>query len=86
MGVKNDSLSSGNGDSGRFKKMFQDLQIAAKYSQEETKSKYVVQFGVTPFVKVELITDVQKTQYSFKFDGTMTSQVRKQYDGYACFF
>ena len=53
--------------------MFPDLQIAAKYSQEETKSKYVVQFGLTPFVKDELITDAQKTQYSFKFDETMTS-------------
>ena len=33
------SSSSANGDSERFKKMFLDLQIAAKYSQEETKSK-----------------------------------------------
>ena len=38
--------------------MVQDLKIAAKYSQEETKFKYVVQFGFTPFVKNELITDV----------------------------
>ena len=85
---KNDSFSSENGDSDWFKKMPQDLQlqIAAKYSQEETKSKYVVQFGLTPFVKDELITDAQKTQYSFKFDETMTSQVRKQYDGYTCLF
>ena len=85
---KNDSFSSENGDGDWFKKMPQDLQlqIAAKYSQEETKSKYVVQFGLTPFVKDELITDAQKTQYSFKFDETMTSQVRKQYDGYTCLF
>ena len=55
---KNDSFSSANGDSDRFKKMVQDLKIAAKYSQEETKFKYVVQFGFTPFVKNELITDV----------------------------
>ena len=58
MGDKNDSFSSANGDSDRFKKMVQDLKIAAKYSQEETKFKYVVQFGFTPFVKNELITDV----------------------------
>ena len=57
---KNYSFSSANGDSDRFKKMFPDLQIVAKYSQEETKSKYVVQFGLAPFVKDELITDVQK--------------------------
>ena len=57
---KNHSFSSANGDSDRLKKMFPDSQIAAKYSQEETKSKYVVQFGLAPFVKDELITGVQK--------------------------
>ena len=77
---KNHSFSSGNGDSDRFKKMFLDSQIAAKYSQEETKSKYVVQFCIAPFVKDKLITYVQKTPYSFKFDETMTSQVKKQCD------
>ena len=57
--------------------MFSDSQIAAKYSQEETKSKYVVQFGLALFVKDELITDIQKTSYSFKFDETTNSQVKK---------
>ena len=74
---KNHSFSSANGDSDRFKKMSPDLQISAKYSQEETKSKYVVQFGLAPFVKDELSTDVQKTPYSFKFDETTNSQVKK---------
>ena len=83
---KNYSFSSANGDSDRFKKMFPDLRIAAKYSQEETESKYVVQFGLAPFVKDELITDAQKTPYSFKFDETTNSQVKKQYDGYVSFF
>ena len=65
---RNHLFFSANGDSYRFKKMFRDLQIAAKYSQGETKPKYVVQFGLAPFVKDELITDVQKTPYSCKFD------------------
>ena len=75
---KNHLFSSANGDSGRLKKMFPDLQIAAKYSQEETKSKYVVQFGLAPFVKDEPITDVHKTLSSFKLDETKPSQVKKQ--------
>ena len=54
--------------------MLPDLQIAAKYSQEETKSKYVVQFGLAPFAKDELSSDVQKTPYS------------KQYEWYLSFF
>ena len=76
---KNHSSSSVNGDSNRFKKIFPDSQIAAKYSQEETKPRYVVQFGLAPFVKDELITDVEKTPYSFKLDETTNSQVKKQY-------
>ena len=76
---KNHSFSSVNGDSNRFKKIFSDLQIATKYSQEETKSRYVVQFGLAPFVKDELIADVEKTPYSFKLDETTNFQVKKQY-------
>ena len=83
---RNHLFFSANGDSYRFKKMFRDLQIAAKYSQGETKPKYVVQFGLAPFVKDELITDVQKTPYSCKFDKTTNSQLKKQYDGYVSFF
>ena len=58
---KNHSFSSANGNSDVFKNTILDSQVAAKYFQEETKSKYVVQFGLAPFVKDELITDVQKT-------------------------
>ena len=57
---KNYLFSLSKDDSDRFKKIFPESQIAAKYSQEETKSKYVVQFGLAPFVKDELITGVQK--------------------------
>ena len=65
--------------------MFPDSQIAAKYSQK-TKFKYVAQFGLAPFVKDELIADVQKSPYSFKSDETTNFQVKKQYEGYASFF
>ena len=83
---KNHSFSSANGDSDRFKKISPDQQIAAKYSPEETKSECVVQFGLAPFAKDELITDVQKTPSSVKFDETTNFQVKKQYDGYVTFF
>ena len=83
---KNYLFSSANGDSDRFKEMFLDLQIVAKYLQEGTKAKYVVQFGLAPFVKDELITDVQKTSCSFNINKTTDSQVRKEYEGYVKFF
>ena len=82
---KNYSFSSARSDGERFKRMFPDSQIAANYSQEETKSKYVTQFGLAPFIKEELINDVKKTPYSFKFDESTTLQVKKQYDGYVSF-
>ena len=66
--------------------MFPDSQIAAKYSHGETKSKYVAQFGHAPFATDELITNVQKSPCSFKFDETTNYQVKKQYDGYVSFF
>ena len=83
---KNYSFSSANGDSDRFKEMFLDSQIVAKYLQEGTKAKYVVQFGLPPFVKDELITDVQKTPCSFNINKPTDSQVRKKYEGYVKFF
>ena len=51
---KNHSFSSANSDSDRFKKMFPDSQIAAKNSQEETKSKYVLSFNLVslPLLKM----------------------------------
>ena len=57
-----------------------------------SKTCSIVQCGLAPFVKDELIvkdqliTDVQKTPYSFKFDETTNSPVKKQYDGYVSFF
>ena len=33
--------------------MFPDSQIAAKYSQEDTKSKYVAQFGLAVLLKMK---------------------------------
>ena len=50
------------------------------------KSRYAVQFGLTPFVKDELITDVQKNPYFFKFYETTNCQVKKHTDGYVSFF
>ena len=54
----NHSFLSSNGDSERFKRMFTDWNIAKSYSQAETKTKYIVQYGVYPYVKEELVTDI----------------------------
>ena len=78
----NISFASASGDTKRFQEMFPDSEIAKKYCQGETKTKYTIQFGIAPHVKSKLLEDFAGSPFSFKFDETTTSQVKKQYDGY----
>ena len=48
----------------------------------ETKTKYFVEFGIAPHIKQLLLTDLDGSPFTFKFDETTTSQVKKQYDAY----
>ena len=66
--------------------MFSDSKIAQSYKQGEAKIKYVIQFGIAPFVKEQMIRDFRLQPSSFKFDKTTTSQMKKQYDGYVQFW
>ena len=81
----NHSFASSNGDSERFQIMFPDSNIAKSYSQAETKTKYIIQYGIYPYVKDELIKDVNGCPITFRFDETTTSQIKKQY-GYLSYF
>jgi len=82
---RNQSFRSANGDSKRFQKMFHDSTIAQKYSQEETKTKYITQFGIAPCLTERLKKDIQQKPFCFKFDETTTSQIKKQYDAYVTY-
>ena len=62
--------------------MFPDSKIAEGYKQNETKIKYNIQYGIAPYFKEKLQKDFYNKPFSFKFDETTTSQVKKQYDGY----
>ena len=46
------------------------------------KVKYAIQYGIAPYVKAELLKDIHGAPFTFKFDETTTSQVKKQHDGY----
>ena len=65
---------------------FPDSKIARYYRQGETKIKCIIQFGIAPFVKEQMIRDFKFQSYTFKFDETTTNQVKKQYDGYVQFW
>lgn len=78
----NFSFTSNDENNLLFSKMFPDSSIAANFKMSQTKCKYLVQFGIYPWIMEDLLLDFKKTPFSYKFDETTTSQVKKQYDGY----
>ncbi|CAH0562798.1 unnamed protein product [Brassicogethes aeneus] len=82
----NSSFASNNENNVIFQLMFPDSNIAKNYNMSETKCKYVIEFEIAKFVKEMLIKDVKNSPYTFKFDETTTSQVKKQFDGYVQYF
>ena len=82
----NYSFSSAKNDSEKFKAMFPDSKIAEAYKQGETKTKYVIQFGIDPYFRKRMLNDFMNEPFTFKFDESTTSQVKKQCDGYVQFW
>ena len=66
--------------------MFPIAPAAKKYKMGETKVKYTIQFGISPYIKSIILKDVQNKPFSFKFDESTTSQTKKQYDGYITYY
>ena len=51
----------------------------------ETKLKYMIGYGIYPYLKEYMLEDLKCmpfSPFSFRFDESTTSQVRKQYDRY----
>lgn len=82
----NYSFSSATEDTAILKEQFPDSEIVKSYQMSETKLKYLIQYGISPYVREENIVDLRNSPYCFKFDETISSQVKKQYDGYAQFW
>ena len=78
----NHSFANTNGDNELHRRMFTGSKIAQSYQQGETKTKYVIQFGIALHLRKQMIEDFNYQPFTFKFDETTTSQVKKQYDGY----
>ena len=66
--------------------MFPDSQIAKSFHQAETKTKYIIQFGVAPYIRKQVIEDFTGHPFTFKFDETARFTMKKQYDGYVQFW
>ena len=72
------SFASFNGGNQRFKLMFPDSKIAQNYSQHKAKVNCNIPFGIAPYLKQILIKDLKGQRFSFKFDKTMTRQVKNR--------
>lgn len=62
--------------------MSPESNVFKNYAMSETKVRYVLEFGLAPYMRECLIEDLKRTPFTFMFDETTTSQDQKQYDGY----
>ena len=76
---KNLSFPSCKEDSERFRAMFPDSMIAKSCSMADTKCLYVIKFGIADYLTKKLIYDANCVPFSFLFDESTNSQVKKQY-------
>ena len=79
-------FASAETDGERFRWQFPDSRIAQEYKQGRTKVNYVVQQGIAPLLASEVKKSYAGKPFSFKFDETTTSQVKKQYDAYITYY
>ena len=69
-------------DGDRVRIQFPNLKIAQDYNQGKTKMSYVIQHGIFPVIKDQTKKGMVRKPFSFKFEETTTSQVKKQFDAY----
>ena len=83
---KNYSYSSSTQMSELYRIMFPDSAIAKSFTGGATKISYLVKHGLTPYFEERLKNNISGVPFTFKFDETTTKQVKKQYDGYLCYW
>ena len=72
----NYSFPSLENNNERFNNMFSGSRIAQRYRQGKAKVRYKIQYDIAPHAKQMLIY-VNNTPFTFKFDESTTSQVKK---------
>jgi hypothetical protein len=82
----NQSFSSGKDDGDRYRLMFPGHPAAEHYHSGPTKVAYLLRYGVAEVLLRELIGDMCDMPYTFKFDETTNSQVKKQFDVYISYW
>ena len=82
----NASFHSAQDDAKRFQLMFPGNNVAEQYACGATKATYLLTHGVSPYLKMRMIEDCANVPFTIKFDETTTSQVKKQFDMYICYW
>ena len=82
----NMSFASANDSGKSFAIQLPDCKITKNYKMKETKAKYFIQFGIDPHLHSMLLEDMKNISFTFRFDKTTTSQIKKQYDGNVNFY
>ena len=64
----NQSFWSTDKESERFREYFPDSKIAAGYSMHADETRYIIVYGIAPFVKDFIIQDAKDKCFTYKFD------------------
>ncbi len=72
-------------DAAKYAKMFPSCREIKSYQQKSNKVRYTIQFGIAPYIKELILTELRGLPFTFKFDESTSSQTKKQYDGYATY-
>jgi Domain of unknown function (DUF4371) len=76
------SFNSCAADNNLFKSMFPDSTIVQQYSMGASKAKYMIVFGIAPYIRSKIQADIVRAPFSVAFDETTNAQTKKQLDIY----
>ena len=82
----NVSFHAAESDNDKYATIFPDSDVVKHYHQKSNKVKYTLQFGVAPSISEIILNELKDQPFTFSFDETTTSQIKKQYAGYATYF
>ena len=75
---KNMSFVSKNDITAVFKQFFTDSDIAKRVSCRETKSMYVINYGIAPYYRCQLERKLKNQPFVLMFDETLTREMQQK--------
>ena len=63
-----------------YSEIFEDSDIAKRIKLSDKKVRYIINFGLAPYFKAEILKDIGESNFVIHFDETTTKQAKKQLD------